>query len=155
MTTTERGLRWHAIAGLALPLMGLISSIRVRGEDNVPATGPFIVAPCHFSAIDPVVMGVGVWKAGRVPRFMAKVSLFKLPILGSILRSAPEPEHRARISEQEDQISRQCCKKQRLWSDLGGEVYRNCCYWGDQESQDCRGKPCGLRTLRFGEPGAK
>ncbi|MFM6968330.1 MAG: lysophospholipid acyltransferase family protein [Microbacteriaceae bacterium] len=85
MASNERGLKWRLIAGIALPLMGLISSIRVRGEDNVPATGPFIVAPCHFSAIDPVVMGVGVWKAGRVPRFMAKASLFKLPILGSIL----------------------------------------------------------------------
>ena len=85
MASNERGLRWRVIAGIALPLMGLISSIRVRGEDNVPASGPFIVAPCHFSAIDPVVMGVGVWKAGRVPRFMAKASLFKLPILGSIL----------------------------------------------------------------------
>ena len=87
MATSERGLKWRVIAGVALPLMGLISSIRVRGENNVPAEGPFIVAPCHFSAIDPVVMGVGVWKAGRVPRFMAKVSLFKIPVLGAILRS--------------------------------------------------------------------
>ncbi len=87
MATSERGMRWRVIAGIALPLMGLISSIRVRGEKNVPAEGPFIVAPCHFSAIDPVVMGVGVWKAGRVPRFMAKISLFKIPVLGAILRS--------------------------------------------------------------------
>ena len=87
MATNERGPKWRVIAGIALPLMGLISSIRVRGEENVPAEGPFIVAPCHFSAIDPVVMGVGVWKAGRVPRFMAKSSLFTIPVLGQILRS--------------------------------------------------------------------
>jgi 1-acyl-sn-glycerol-3-phosphate acyltransferase len=31
-------------------------------------------------------MGVGLWKAGRAPRFMAKESLFRVPVLGSILR---------------------------------------------------------------------
>lgn len=86
MAASERGARWRLIAAVALPLMGLISSIRVRGEEHVPKEGPFIVAPCHFSAIDPVVMGVAVWKSGRVPRFMAKSSLFSVPVLGSILK---------------------------------------------------------------------
>jgi 1-acyl-sn-glycerol-3-phosphate acyltransferase len=87
MATTDKPLRWRVVAGVALPLMALISRITVRGGDNLPKTGPFIVAPCHYSAIDPVVMGIGVWKAGRAPRFMAKESLFRVPILGSILTS--------------------------------------------------------------------
>ena len=86
MTKSEKSARWRVTASIALPLMGLISRITVRGIDNVPARGGFILAPCHFSAIDPVVMGVALWKAGRTPRFMAKESLFRVPILGSLLR---------------------------------------------------------------------
>ena len=72
MPNQDRTLRWRLIAGVALPLMGLISSIRVRGGENIPKSGSFILAPCHFSAIDPVVMAVALWKQGRTPRFMAK-----------------------------------------------------------------------------------
>ncbi|MUH53973.1 MAG: hypothetical protein F2788_05660, partial [Actinobacteria bacterium] len=86
MTTTEKSAGWRVTAGIALPLMALISRITVRGMDNIPQKGAFILAPCHFSAIDPVVMGVALWKAGRTPRFMAKESLFRVPILGSVLR---------------------------------------------------------------------
>jgi 1-acyl-sn-glycerol-3-phosphate acyltransferase len=86
MVTSEKTARWRITAGLAMPLMSLISRITVRGKENVPAAGGFILAPCHFSAIDPVVMGVALWKAGRTPRFMAKESLFRVPVLGSILR---------------------------------------------------------------------
>ena len=86
MVTSEKSARWRITAGFALPLVGLISRITLRGAENIPATGGFILAPCHFSAIDPVIMGVGLWKAGRAPRFMAKESLFRIPILGSILR---------------------------------------------------------------------
>ena len=86
MSTSDKTIRWRITAGFALPLMALISRITVRGSENIPATGGFILAPCHFSAIDPVVMGIGLWKAGRTPRFMAKESLFRIPVLGSILR---------------------------------------------------------------------
>lgn len=86
MPKSEKNLRWRLTAGVALPLMALISRITVRGSENIPQTGGFILAPCHFSAIDPVVMGIGLWKSGRTPRFMAKESLFRVPILGSMLR---------------------------------------------------------------------
>jgi 1-acyl-sn-glycerol-3-phosphate acyltransferase len=85
MPKKDKTLRWHFIAGVAVPLMGLISDIRVRGGENIPKTGSFILAPCHFSAIDPVVMAIALWKQGRTPRFMAKSSLFAIPVLGSIL----------------------------------------------------------------------
>jgi 1-acyl-sn-glycerol-3-phosphate acyltransferase len=86
MVTSEKSARWRITAGFALPLIGLISKITLRGAEHIPSKGGFILAPCHFSAIDPVIMGVGLWKAGRAPRFMAKESLFRVPVLGSILR---------------------------------------------------------------------
>ena len=86
MVTSEKSARWRITAGFALPLIGLRSKITLRGAEHIPSKGGFILAPCHFSAIDPVIMGVGLWKAGRAPRFMAKESLFRVPVLGSILR---------------------------------------------------------------------
>jgi len=86
MVANEKALRWYLIASLVRPIVGLVSRINVRGSENLPKEGAFILAPCHYSAIDPVIMGLAVWKSGRVPRFMAKESLFRVPVLGPMLR---------------------------------------------------------------------
>jgi 1-acyl-sn-glycerol-3-phosphate acyltransferase len=44
------------------------------------------LSPNHYSEIDPIVMGVVVWKLRRTPRFLAKSSLFRVPALGWLLR---------------------------------------------------------------------
>lgn len=73
-----------ALAALVLPLVGLLARIRVRG--TLPRDGAFVLAPNHYSEIDPVLVAVGVWRLGRAPRFMAKDSLFRVPVIGWILR---------------------------------------------------------------------
>jgi len=60
--------------------------MRLTPDSALPKQGPFIVAPNHYSEIDPVVMGVAVWRLGRTPRFLAKESLFRVPVLGFYLR---------------------------------------------------------------------
>lgn len=75
------------LAGLILPLWSLMVRYRFTPETKLPKKGPFILAPNHFSEIDPLVMGAAVWHLGRLPRFMAKSSLFKVPFLGFLLRS--------------------------------------------------------------------
>lgn len=47
---------------------------RVSGRENIPATGPFILAPNHVSLLDPPLVGVS---CGRWPFIMAKAELFK------------------------------------------------------------------------------
>jgi 1-acyl-sn-glycerol-3-phosphate acyltransferase len=71
-----------------LPAMAAMTKLHIRGHEHLPAKGAFVLSPNHYSEIDPIVMAVAVWKAGRVPRFMAKASLFRLPIVGRILRAA-------------------------------------------------------------------
>lgn len=78
--------RWHVIAALVLPLFAAMVKLRIRPGSTLPAQGPFIVAPNHYSEIDPIVMGVVVWKLRRTPRFLAKASLFRVPALGWLLR---------------------------------------------------------------------
>lgn len=76
------------LASLILPLWSLMVRYRFTRESRLPQTGPFILAPNHYSEIDPVAMGAAVWHLGRLPRFMAKASLFKVPVLGWLLRSS-------------------------------------------------------------------
>lgn len=62
--------------------------IRIRDAHKLPREGAFILSPNHFSEIDPIVIGIAVWKIGRIPRFMAKASLFRIPVVGWLLRAA-------------------------------------------------------------------
>ncbi|WP_181158456.1 lysophospholipid acyltransferase family protein [Leucobacter massiliensis] len=76
------------LASLILPLWSLMVRYRFTPQSRLPRSGPFILAPNHFSEIDPVAMGAAVWHLGRLPRFMAKASLFSVPVLGRLLRSS-------------------------------------------------------------------
>ena len=77
--------RWKVIAGLVLPLFTSMVKLRITPRSQLPREGPFILAPNHYSEIDPIVMGVAVWKLGRTPRFLAKASLFRVPVIGWLL----------------------------------------------------------------------
>ena len=57
-------------------------NIRYRGVNNVPDTGPMIIAPNHVSYYDPPAVAAGI--PFRV-RFMAWDALFKVPLLRRIL----------------------------------------------------------------------
>ncbi|GLI28625.1 1-acyl-sn-glycerol-3-phosphate acyltransferase [Agromyces rhizosphaerae] len=83
------------LAGLLLPPMSAMIRLRFHGE-KLPAQGAFVLAPNHYSEIDPVVMGVATWHLGRLPRFLAKASLFRVPVVGWFLRTSGQiPVERA------------------------------------------------------------
>ena len=52
--------------------------------ERVPAEGPVLLASNHASFIDPPAVGAGL---GRMINFLARDSLFRAPILGSLIRS--------------------------------------------------------------------
>jgi 1-acyl-sn-glycerol-3-phosphate acyltransferase len=68
------------LAGLTKTLWRL----RVSGREYVPARGPLIVAANHLSYLDPPVLGVA---CPRALAYMAKEELFRVPILGPMIRS--------------------------------------------------------------------
>ncbi|WEK59657.1 MAG: lysophospholipid acyltransferase family protein [Candidatus Microbacterium colombiense] len=74
------------LAVIVVPLVSLLAKIRVVGAEKLPRTGAFVLAPNHYSEFDPLIVAVAVWRTGREPRFMAKESLFKVPVLGWLLR---------------------------------------------------------------------
>lgn len=74
------------LAAILLPLSSLVARFRIADGDKLPRHGAYIIAPNHYTEIDPVMVGVIVWKLGRLPRFLAKESLFRVPVLGWFLR---------------------------------------------------------------------
>lgn len=58
------------------------------GTDNVPARGPVIFAVNHHSHADPFVVAHWVYDLPRAPRFLAKESLFRIPVVKRVLRGA-------------------------------------------------------------------
>ncbi|MGL3806071.1 lysophospholipid acyltransferase family protein [Paeniglutamicibacter sp. R2-26] len=72
-------------AGIVRPVMNLMISRTWRGFDKLPAGG-FILCPNHVTEIDPLVVGHAVYSNKRYPRYLAKESLFKVPVLGFVLR---------------------------------------------------------------------
>ena len=58
--------------------------LRVEGLEQVPAEGPLLVVPNHDSQWDPILVGLAI-KPRRRLRFLARASLWRIPLLGPIL----------------------------------------------------------------------
>lgn len=71
-----------ACAAVFYPLTRAVARCRFRGLDRIPATGPALVVANHISYLDPVYTAVFVHRARRVPRFLAKHSLWSTPVFG-------------------------------------------------------------------------
>ncbi|MEW6417921.1 MAG: lysophospholipid acyltransferase family protein [Nitrospirota bacterium] len=67
--------------------------LEVIGAENVPKEGGVIVAANHVSYLDPPVIGVAL---KRQPTYMAKEGLFKIPLLGALIRLFSFPVRRGR-----------------------------------------------------------
>ncbi|WP_117211849.1 lysophospholipid acyltransferase family protein [Allorhizocola rhizosphaerae] len=69
-----------------------------RGWEHIPKTGPVIIVVNHMSHADPFVIARYVYESGRWPQFLAKESLFRLPVAGRILHWCRQiPVHRGTI----------------------------------------------------------
>jgi 1-acyl-sn-glycerol-3-phosphate acyltransferase len=78
---------FRLLAIIVVPLYAWFAKIEIRGREKMPLDGPFVLAPNHHSEIDPLTIAVATWKLGRLPRFLAKESLFRVPVLGAALRA--------------------------------------------------------------------
>lgn len=56
-----------------------------RGQDKVPQTGGVVFVANHISNADPLALGQFLAFSGRWPRFLAKASLFRVPVIGAVI----------------------------------------------------------------------
>jgi 1-acyl-sn-glycerol-3-phosphate acyltransferase len=83
----QRGLGfWQRFAAaVVLPVLRAWTKPTWTGQEHIPAAGGVIIVPNHASHFDPLVVAHYVYASGRWPRFLAKASLWDVPLLGSFL----------------------------------------------------------------------
>lgn len=80
------------------PVSWLIARPRFLGLENVPAEGPGLLVGNHISYLDPMYTAVFVHRRGRVPRFLAKASLWTVPVVGRVFDGAQQiPVYRGSV----------------------------------------------------------
>ena len=78
---------WRRFATmLVLPVLRVWTRRTWTGMGHIPASGGVILVPNHASHFDPLVVAHYVYESGRWPRFLAKASLFQVPVIGPFLR---------------------------------------------------------------------
>lgn len=78
---------WRRLAWLVVkPPMLLLTRRDWRGAEHLAGEGGMILVANHLSYADPLVAAHFVYDAGRWPQFLAKAELFRVPVLGRLLR---------------------------------------------------------------------
>ena len=74
-------MRARVIVG---PLVRFFTRSRATGIENIPKEGGYIICANHIAARDVLILGA---LCPRQIKFVAKKELFKIPIIGSIMRA--------------------------------------------------------------------
>ncbi|WP_193104019.1 1-acyl-sn-glycerol-3-phosphate acyltransferase [Brachybacterium sp. FME24] len=78
-----------ALAQLPLrPALTLLARPTWIGAENVPAKGAVVACGNHLGPLDAFAYGHLLQAQGIAPRFMAKDAMFRVPVLGTLLRLA-------------------------------------------------------------------
>lgn len=87
--------RWRLGTGyriavfLLWPVMEAFTKRDWQGTERLNTDdGGIIVVANHISWFDPLVISHAMWENDRPPRFLAKESVFRVPVIGSIIESA-------------------------------------------------------------------
>ncbi len=80
---------WYRLAALLLrrPLL-LLTERDWSGTDHLPQEGGFVACTNHVSHFDPLAVAHFIYDNGRLPRFLGKEAIFRVPVIGTILRGA-------------------------------------------------------------------
>jgi len=152
MAASERSrpsLFWP-LAAIVIPLVSLLAKIRTTGAEKLPRQGAFVLAPNHYSEFDPLIVAVAVYRSGRLPRFMAKESLFRIPVIGWVLRrTGMVPVARASSASAAKQTMAQ--SRELVTSGNGVIVYPEGTLTRDPELWPMRGKSGAVRLALAGD----
>ena len=78
----RRTFTYRLCAGIVSGLSKLLFRPTVTGTENIPLEGPVIIAPIHRSNVD---FALTLFISKRKVFFMAKDSLFRVPLLGPLI----------------------------------------------------------------------
>jgi len=78
---------YRNVARVLRPPLMVMTRREWSGAENLPTDRGFIVASNHMTNVDPLTFAHYLWDNGFPPKILAKSSLFKVPVLGWMLRS--------------------------------------------------------------------
>jgi 1-acyl-sn-glycerol-3-phosphate acyltransferase len=88
-------LIYRVVATLSWPILYGLFRLRVKGRENVPANGGYVLACNHLSNFDPWPLGMPLFPQ-RWLRFMAKAELYWWPATYILNSAGAFPVHRER-----------------------------------------------------------
>jgi 1-acyl-sn-glycerol-3-phosphate acyltransferase len=80
---------WYRLAVVLLrrPLL-VLTKRDWHGAEHLPDTGGFVAVTNHVSHFDPLAFAHFLYDNGHLPRFLGKAAIFRVPLVGTILRGA-------------------------------------------------------------------
>lgn len=69
--------------GLLRLIYAVLFPLKIVGKENVPKEGGVLLCANHISLLDPMTIGI---KLKRQVKYMAKAELFKVPVLGWLVK---------------------------------------------------------------------
>lgn len=84
----ELGFWYRFVAAIVRPVLMLLTKRHWTGAEHLPPVGTgVVVAPNHVSHVDPLTIAHFLWDNGRAPRFLGKEGVFRVPLLGPIIKA--------------------------------------------------------------------
>jgi 1-acyl-sn-glycerol-3-phosphate acyltransferase len=85
----ERHFVLVLIASILIPLVRTLFKVVSTGQEKLPKKGAYVLVSNHVTNVDALAMAYFVYVImKRAPHFLAKGSLFKVPVVGPVLRAA-------------------------------------------------------------------
>jgi 1-acyl-sn-glycerol-3-phosphate acyltransferase len=82
---------WYRLVVVVMrPLLLMTTTRDWRHQERIPQSGGFILAANHVSYVDPMTLAHYVLESGRAPKFLAKSSLFEVPVLKRVFIGAKQ-----------------------------------------------------------------
>jgi len=75
-------------ANIVRPILNAIVKRDWRGGEKIPKSGAAIVVCNHLSYLDPLTFTHFLYNNGRAPRYLGKESVFRIPIIGWVVKAA-------------------------------------------------------------------
>lgn len=89
INSSERHFVLALVALVLIPLVRLLFRVEPKGIEKLPKHGSYILVANHVTNLDALAVAYLVYvQLKRAPHFLAKESLFRIPVLGAIIRAA-------------------------------------------------------------------
>lgn len=89
INSSERHFVLALVASVLIPIVRLLFVVKPKGIEKLPKHGSYILVANHVTNVDALAMAYLVYvQLKRAPHFLAKEGLFRVPVIGAILRAA-------------------------------------------------------------------